>query len=86
MSLRSSEGFEAQVLGPDKPHHQRMGAEEACRRLDDETLWIRACHLEFYESYAVVEDPETGKRFLVENSNDEQWATLCKWVATRCGD
>ncbi len=58
----------------------RIAAADALPKLTADEFWIRSVNLEFHYRYAVVEDSDTGERFVVRDISDEQWAELFGWV------
>lgn len=60
--------------------YPKMDCSEAARGLDEETLWVRSANLEYYFRYAIVEDCDTGKRFVVTGPDDDAWFTILRWL------
>ncbi len=67
-------------VNPSYPNYPKMDFSEAARRLDEETLWVRSANLEYYFRYAIVEDCDTGKRFVVTGPDDDAWFTILRWI------
>lgn len=64
-------GFRRQITPPGAewyPPIPEMDLEEATRRLNEGSLWIRSTNVEYYYSYAVVEDCEGGQRYFVKGT------------------
>ncbi len=74
------DSMQRQVSAPHNWHPAlpTMEPDEAAQRMEDGGMWIRSVHFEFYYSYAVVEDCETGERYVVKDIiGTESWKKVC---------